>query len=212
MWRARPRGARIDLYRPWSPNRAADSSAVRSEFGVELDGPSASTRARGPGQAAGARGSSSGGPNSSFLAARGGTCCNFGLVFLPLVQESLEQSGIDATQAGHSKHRLARRHAEPRASSTRPSTATARDSRDTMRRTTLALKRCGQLRNVFSSPDVPLSLKVSIYKSAVMSLMTYGCEAWSLTPRLQARINGANSRCLARLTGRSVHSEVSPHT
>ena len=45
-----------------------------------------------------------------------------------------------------------------------------------------------------------------------MSLMTYGCEAWALTPTLQARINGANSRCLARLTGRSVHQEASSRT
>lgn len=71
------------------------------------------------------------------------------------------------------------------------------------------MKRCRQLRNVFGSKDIPLHLKINIYKSAVMSLMTYGCEAWSLTPEIQARINGANSRCLARLTGHTVHQEAS---
>ena len=45
-----------------------------------------------------------------------------------------------------------------------------------------------------------------------MSVMTYGCEAWAMTPEIQARINGANARCLARLTGRSVHQEVSPRS
>ena len=74
----------------------------------------------------------------------------------------------------------------------------------------MAMKRCGQLRNVFGSADVPLATKISIYKAAVMSLMTYGCEAWSLTAKMKAKINGANSRCMARLTGRSVHSEASP--
>lgn len=84
---------------------------------------------------------------------------------------------------------------------------------DITRRITLTMKRYGQLRNVFSSPDVPLSLKLSIYKSAVVSILTYGSEAWALTPRLQARINGANSRCLAGLTGRTVHEgEASPRT
>ena len=48
---------------------------------------------------------------------------------------------------------------------------------DVDRRITLAMKRCGQLRNIFGSPDVPLALKINIYKAAVMSLMTCGCEA-----------------------------------
>ena len=83
---------------------------------------------------------------------------------------------------------------------------------DVTRRVILAMKRCGQLRNVFDSPDIPVDLKVSIYKSAVMSLLIYGCEGWSLTESLQARINGANSRCLARITGRSIHLEASART
>ena len=83
---------------------------------------------------------------------------------------------------------------------------------DVTRRITLAMKRCGQLRNVFSSADVPVATKISIYKSAVMSLLTYGCEAWSLTTAIQARINGANARCLSRITGRSVHTEASSRT
>ena len=45
-----------------------------------------------------------------------------------------------------------------------------------------------------------------------MSLLIYGCEAWALTPAIQARINGANSRCIARITGRTTHSEASPRT
>ena len=83
---------------------------------------------------------------------------------------------------------------------------------DVTRRIILAKKRCGQLRNVFSSPDVPKDLKISIYKSAVMSLLTYGCEAWALTPKLQARLNGANASCLARITGHSNHFEASART
>ena len=33
-----------------------------------------------------------------------------------------------------------------------------------------------------------------------------------MTPEIQARINGANARCLARLTGRTVHQEASPRS
>ena len=39
--------------------------------------------------------------------------------------------------------------------------------------------------------------------------MTYGCEAWSFTPELQARINGANAICLSRITGKTIHQEAS---
>ena len=71
------------------------------------------------------------------------------------------------------------------------------------------MKRCGQLRHVFSSSDIPLHLKLNIYKSAVMSVLTY---VWSFTKTAQARVNGANARCLSRLTGRSIHAESSPRS
>lgn len=80
---------------------------------------------------------------------------------------------------------------------------------DVTRRIVLAKRRCGHLRNIFTSPPRhPTKLKISIYKSAIVSLLTYGCEAWSLTPELQARINSANTSCLARIT----HSQAYPFT
>ena len=83
---------------------------------------------------------------------------------------------------------------------------------DVLRRCAMAVTRCGQLRNVFDSPDIPLKLKLNIYNSAVLSLLTYGCEAWSMTPKIQAKINGVNARCLSRITGRSIHIEASSRT
>ena len=83
---------------------------------------------------------------------------------------------------------------------------------DITRRIALAMQRCGQLRQVFSSEVLHTPTKVTIYKTAVTSLLTYGCEAWQLTERAQARINGANARCLARITGRSAHEEVNRRT
>ena len=83
---------------------------------------------------------------------------------------------------------------------------------DVNRRIAMAKRRCGQLRNVFDSPDIPLKTKLVIYKTAVVSLMTYGCEAWSFTPEIQARINGANAICLSRITGKTVHQEASAKT
>ena len=53
---------------------------------------------------------------------------------------------------------------------------------DVSRRIALATCRCGALRQVFDSADISLELKLSIYKAAVASLLTYGSEAWRLTP------------------------------
>ena len=51
-----------------------------------------------------------------------------------------------------------------------------------------------------------------MYKTAVMSLLTCGCEAWALTTKTSARINGVNARCLSRITGSTAHQEASRRT
>ena len=38
--------------------------------------------------------------------------------------------------------------------------------------------------------------------------MTYGCESWTITDKVQRRLNGVNSRMLSRITGNSVQSEA----
>lgn len=56
-----------------------------------------------------------------------------------------------------------------------------------------------------------LDVKLQLYESAVVSVLIYGCEGWWLTPELLQSLNGWNSRCLARITGRSFRDEaVSP--
>ena len=41
-------------------------------------------------------------------------------------------------------------------------------------RVALAMSRCGELRHIFNNKNLPLSLKLKIYKVAVSSLITYG--------------------------------------
>ena len=55
--------------------------------------------------------------------------------------------------------------------------ANGEQSKDVDRRIAMAMSRCGELRQVFSSDTLPLELKLKIYKTAVTSLLTYGCEA-----------------------------------
>ena len=74
---------------------------------------------------------------------------------------------------------------------------------------TLAIKRCGQLRHCFDARGIDQAVKDKIYKAAVVSLPTYGSEAWHLSEKAKASINGANARCLSRITGKTAHTEVS---
>ena len=82
---------------------------------------------------------------------------------------------------------------------------------DVKRRISLAMQRMGALRHVFDS-HISLKLKLKIYKVAVCSLMTYGCEAWSLSEKTIAMLNGANARCLSRFSGKDAHAEASART
>ena len=67
-------------------------------------------------------------------------------------------------------------------------------------RVSMAMQRCGQLRHVFDSPFMGDRLKMRLYKVAVCSLMTYGCEAWTLSEKVMRKLNGANSQMLSRIT------------
>ena len=82
---------------------------------------------------------------------------------------------------------------------------------DVKRRIALAKQRMGALRHIFNS-DLPLSLKLKIYKTAICSLLTYGCEAWTIDEKTLAMINGANARCLSWFTGKDAHTEASVRT
>ena len=69
----------------------------------------------------------------------------------------------------------------------------------------------GKLTHVFNA-KIPFKLKMKVYKCAICSLFTYGSEAWNLDAATTAAINGANARCLSRITGKSPHEEASART
>ena len=47
-----------------------------------------------------------------------------------------------------------------------------------------------------------------LYKSSVCSILTYGSEAWRLTPNVCAALNGANSSMVSKITGRTIRDEA----
>ena len=52
------------------------------------------------------------------------------------------------------------------------------------------------------------SLKIRLYAASVCSTLTHGSEAWTLTPRALATLNGFNSRQLHHIAGRSYREEA----
>ena len=54
-----------------------------------------------------------------------------------------------------------------------------------------------------------MRLIAGLYKSSVCSILTYGSEAWRLTPQVCAALNGANSTMVSKITDRSIRDEAS---
>ena len=83
---------------------------------------------------------------------------------------------------------------------------------DVKARIARAMTRCGQLRNILDSNKIGLKLKLRLYEASVCSLLTFGCETWTLNRQVLGMINGANSRMLSRFTGKSIPAEARPAT
>ena len=75
-----------------------------------------------------------------------------------------------------------------------------------------ATKTAGKMRNIWSSRNIPLQLKLRIYKTGVCSQLAYGSEAWKLNADTIRIINGANSRMLHHITDKTMHEEASRDT
>ena len=82
------------------------------------------------------------------------------------------------------------------------------DAADMRNRMAIAGERSRSLNYLWSDNRLPLSLKLRFYAASVCSTLTHGSEAWMLTPRALATLNGFNSRQLHRITGRSYRDEA----
>ena len=68
------------------------------------------------------------------------------------------------------------------------------DEKDVTTRITKASNLFGALRKcIFSSINVPLSLKASIYKSVTLPILLSGCECWCLTEELYRKLRNFHS-------------------
>ena len=78
---------------------------------------------------------------------------------------------------------------------------------DIKARITAATTTFDKMRNIWSARSTPLRLKLRFYTTGVCSKLSYGSEDWRLDERTITMLNGANSRMMARITGRTVHEE-----
>ena len=83
---------------------------------------------------------------------------------------------------------------------------------DVRRRIAMAIQRHGKMRHIWKSGHLHLRLKLRLYVAAVCSVMTYGSEAWLLDDATIRALNGANSRMVSTITGRSPHEEAKQDT
>ena len=73
-------------------------------------------------------------------------------------------------------------------------TSDADDAADMRHRMAIAGERSRSLGYLWRDNRLPRSLKLRLYAASVCSTLTHGSEAWTLTPRALATLNGFNSR------------------
>ena len=65
------------------------------------------------------------------------------------------------------------------------------------------------MRHIWGDNELHKNLLMRLYKSSVCSILTYGSEAWRLTPKVCVALNGANSSMVSKITGRTIREEAS---
>ena len=71
-----------------------------------------------------------------------------------------------------------------------------------------AKQRFGKMRHIWGNKELHVNLRMRLYKSSVCSILTYGSEAWRLTPDVSAALNGANASMVSKITGRGIRDEA----
>ena len=75
------------------------------------------------------------------------------------------------------------------------------ETADVEHRLIIAQNVFNSLHHIWADHRLPISMKIRLYRTAVCSSFTHGCEAWSLVNSVRKKINGFNSRCLSHITG-----------
>ena len=83
---------------------------------------------------------------------------------------------------------------------------------DVARRTAIARSEFNKMGWIWRSKKITLELKIRLFESHVLSSVVWGSEGWVLTEQVQLKLNGWCARCMAVITGTSVHENASQRT
>ena len=70
---------------------------------------------------------------------------------------------------------------------------------DVKKRISLASGQFKQLSNIWRAGDINRKTKASLFKSLVLSVLLYGCEAWKLTKAEEKKLDVFQTKCLRRI-------------
>ena len=79
---------------------------------------------------------------------------------------------------------------------------------DVRTRIARAKQRFGKMRHIWGNKVLHVNLRMRLYKSSVCSILTYGAEAWRMTPRVSAALNGANASMVSIITDKTPREEA----
>ena len=65
-----------------------------------------------------------------------------------------------------------------------------------------------KLKTIWKDENIPLSSKIRLMRSLVISIFLYACETWTLTAELEKKILSTEMRCFRRLFGISYRDHV----
>ena len=68
--------------------------------------------------------------------------------------------------------------------------------------------RFSEYRKVLTTTKLPLSLKLRLFETLIVSTMIYGSSAWFLINNIKRKINGISSKMLSQISKRSIHEEA----
>jgi hypothetical protein len=52
------------------------------------------------------------------------------------------------------------------------------------------------LKDIWNAQHIDIALKVIIYKTAVLSILLYDCESWTMTKCMDTEVDGFNTNCM----------------
>ncbi|KAK2156294.1 hypothetical protein NP493_1980g00015 [Ridgeia piscesae] len=76
-------------------------------------------------------------------------------------------------------------------------------------RITQATAALAKLKTIWNDMNIPLSSKIRLVRSLVMSIFLYACGSWTLTADTERRIQAMEMRCLRKLLGITYRDHIS---